>query len=237
MGKHKKESLEKLLPIIYEICESPENSWFKDALYKKLNVERSNPYMMAFPGYFALLKKQFKIKANKFYSPITNKKLKSELIEDCIKMFWYQVNNDIEQLFVFAFFQMENLLNHYITITKAHEKILLNQNYYTHKFSDTFVVNCHKSFFSVKGDKYDLKKISIWAKIIYWVYDTNNLSLLTSNNFSNLVNIRNSTNHRNSNIAYEVNPTVEFLKNSDYSSFGYYINILKEISKSISKIE
>lgn len=240
---YQKESLEKLLILIEEICKEPQNDWFKIDLQKSLEL---NAFDSDFGSYFKLLRKQFKLKANIFYEKVPDKVLKVQLIEDFVKMYWYQVNNEVPQLFVYAFYQMENMLNFYIRKSNAYEKIKINKNFYAHSFNDKFNVICYNSFFfkNNAGDsEKEINKISIWPKIIYWIYDTRKIDFLTSNNsnFSNLVNIRNLSNHKDShnkspNRQDYTKPAVEYIKNSDFSSFGFYTNLLKEMASSLISI-
>jgi hypothetical protein len=239
--RYKKESLEKLILLIEEICHDDQNKWFKELLLNKILFdgdfleENSSPQ---FGAYFRLLKKQFRLKANKLYSDIKDKKLKCELVEDCIKMYWYQINNDVDQLFLHAFYQMENLLNFYAYKSNAHTKIETNKDFYTHYFNENFIVSAYSSFFNKDETIKPIDKVTIWPKIVYWAYDSERVEYLKKNNshFYNLINVRNETSHRNSvNIKSEQN-SVEFIRLNDFSAFGYYMNILKEIIESLHKI-
>jgi hypothetical protein len=238
---YKKENLEKLVLLIENICSSNDNKWFKEKLLIVLNSETTITISTNegdFGSYFKLLKKQFKIKANKFYENIKDTKLKNQLVTDCIKMYWFQVNNDVNQLFVFAFFQMENMLNYYAHNSNCFEKITSNKNYYSHYFNEKFSISASLSFLNTDNTPKPISKINIWPKIVYWAYDTGRVDFLQkqTSNFSNLINIRNENNHRNSeNIALE-KFGLDFVRVNDFSSFGFYINILKEIIKSLENI-
>ena len=153
-------------------------------------------------------------------------------------MNWYQINNDMKQAFVYTFFQMENLLNFYITNSKAFEKIRLNQDFYNHSLNENFVVNCYINFNKVNNYK-DINKINIWAKIVYWACDSKQTDYLTAyvSNFYNLVNIRNEENHRNSNSPSSYDKTIENLRQGDFTDFSFYINILKKIYKTCINID
>ena len=150
---YKKESLEKLIVLIKEICESDENQWFKENLFLELGlISTKSRSENDFGSYFNLLKKQFKIKAKKLYENINDKDLKKQLINDCVKMYWYQVNNDVNQMFMYAFYQLENMLNHYINKSNCFNKIIKNKNFYTHTFNDKFIIICSKSFLSADDE-------------------------------------------------------------------------------------
>lgn len=238
---YKKESLEKLIFLIEEICNDEQNHWFKEALFKRIVLGEellsgnSNP---EFGAYFKLLKKQFRLKASKLYAEIKDIKLKNDLIGDCIKMYWFQVNNDVDQLFLHAFYQMENLLNYYAHKSNAFEKIKTNKDFYSHYFSETFTVSGYSNFFNSDNTPKDLDKVHIWGKIVFWAYDSNRVEYLKSNNpqFYQLIKIRNRNSHRNSTSIKSDEYSTEIIRVSDYSAFGFYMNILKEILKSVADI-
>jgi hypothetical protein len=238
---YKKENLEKLLVLIKQICDEKDNDWFKEKLIGQLIInspENKNETSNGFESYFKLLKKQFRIKANKFYENITDKQLKAQLVNDCVQMYWYQVNNDVNQLFVYAFFQMENMLNYYATHSNCYEKIKSNKNYYTHVFNENFIVSCKSSFLDSEDNHKPIIKINIWGKLIFWAYDTNNIEYLKNqnNNFSNLINIRNSFIHKMTQEHKMENYSLDYVRYNDFSGFGFYTNILKEIMKTLTKI-
>lgn len=231
---YKRESLEKLLLLLEEICNEEENLWFKNRLHEQYSEIGDN-----FPSFFKHLKKQYKIKANTFYKDISDKNLKMQLIKDFIEMYWYLGINDVNRFCLFTYYQIENLLNYYITESNAFEKIMTNKNYFIKQFNEKFTVVCFDKFFQ-NGNKQSLDKINIWAKIVYWTLDSNSEEWENQNhsNISNVVNIRNSNSHRNSTqCANEKNEeTLKYMVKSDYSNFGYYANILKKIRDSLKKI-
>jgi hypothetical protein len=104
--KYKKESLQKLVELIIVISSKPENQWFKDAILEKLiNLHTGATFSenTGFDSFFKLLKRQFKIKANNLYKDIPDKNLKNDLINDCVKMYWFQINNEVQSMFIQAF--------------------------------------------------------------------------------------------------------------------------------------
>jgi hypothetical protein len=238
---YKKENLEKLILLLDQICADKENNWFKEKLLSQLigNIpDTNNEQSIGFESYFKLLRKQFRIKANKLYENIKEKQLKHQLVSDCMQMYWHQINNDIHQLFVSAFFQMENMLNYYVSYANCYQKISANRNYYAHSFSEKFSVACSISFFEKDNTEKSLIKVNIWGKLVFWAYDTMNIEFLKkqSNNFSNMINIRNNYIHKSSEENKPENYNIELLRLNDYSSFGYYINLLKEIAKTLDNI-
>jgi hypothetical protein len=153
-------------------------------------------------------------------------------------MYWYQINNDVNQLFVYAFFQMENMLNYYASHSNCYEKIKLNKDYYTHTFSENFIISCSSTFLNKDDSAKSITKVNIWSKLIYWAYDTNNIEFLKKqgNNFSNLINVRNNFIHKSAEKNKPENFAIDYVRQSDYTYFGYYINLLKEIVKTLENI-
>lgn len=231
---YKRESLEKLLLLLEEICNDEENLWFKNRLHEQFSEIGDN-----FPSYFRHLKKQYKIKANTFYKDIPDNNLKVKLTQDYVEMSWYLGINDVNRFCLFTYYQIENLLNYYITESNAFEKIKTNKNYFIKQFNEKFTVVCFDKFFQNETNQ-SLDKINIWAKIVYWALDSNSEDWENQNhsNISNLVNIRNTNSHRNSTQGpNEKNEeTLKYLARSDYSNFGFYANILKKIRDSLNKI-
>jgi len=127
MGKHKKESLEKLLPIIYAICESPENSWFKDDLLLRIGNNAST-----FTQIFSNTEKiknylQLSPEISIDYSFINHTILKTRLDLDNLRMENIRINllekDEFRRLYdyiIYAFYQVENLINYYYHI-KYHD--------------------------------------------------------------------------------------------------------------------
>lgn len=232
-----KEKLEKFLLYIVEVANSPENEWFKAKLINSLN-SGSSEKVTDFGSYFRLLKVQLRLKANHFYQNILNKKLKDQLIKDCLNMYWYQLNNDVIQQFNYTFFQFENLLNYYADKSGINKKIENNPSKYRYEYSydgntSPFAVNCDKDI------SRPINKIGIWTKVVYWAIDTNEQEFLKKNhsNITTLINFRNQNLHRNSLAGIKLPSQIDNIKKQDFSHFGYYIKILKKILDSCAKIE
>lgn len=234
--KYKKESLEKLLFLIEEICLDKENDWFSKKLVENLLGNRNYSVFNEtadLPSFFRLLKKHFKIKAFHFYSNIYDEKLRSELTKDCVKMYWYQINNDVESMFIHAYFQMENMLNYYVSNTDAYQRILNNPTKYIYN-NRNFTVDCYTNFFYNDVEK-PLVNISIWSKLAYWAMDSNKYDFLLKNhkNFSILINIRNDNIHKSSTFERKTDSFLIDFKKFDYSAFSYYINAIKTIASTL----
>jgi ASC-1-like (ASCH) protein len=233
MAKYSKESLEKLLLLIDEISNQEENLWFRNELIMRFNNNSTG--FENFPSFLIHQKKQYKIKGKKFYNSINNTKLKLQLQNDYSEMLWNQGINNINKFLLFAFYQLENMLNYYCSELKAHDKINFNKEKYKVDITEKFKVSCYNSFFKFES-KTEIEKVDIWAKIIFWTVQTNNLDWEKANhsNFTNLVQIRNENSHRHSLLVNNRNEkTINNLSVSDFSSLGYYISLLKKIKDSI----
>ncbi len=244
MDNPNKESLEKLLHLIDELCQIEGNKWFEEKLKNKF----SKGYNFEnFPEFLKAQKLQFKIKGRSFYSSIKDKKLKKELIDDYIEMSWYQTVNDVSRFILFCFYQMENMLNSYISISNAYEKIKVNKDYYSYSYSEKFSFVPYDRFFYKKfknnvNEEYKnpIEKIDIWSKITFWMIDAKLQDWEKENhwNISNMINIRNANSHRNSSIQNnKLGEEIKKLKSSDFSRLGFYINILRKIIESFKKID
>ncbi len=231
MTKYSKESLEKLLILIREICADDANEWFKNLLYTPSNDESQRN---DFASILRHIKRQHKVKANTFYDKIVDKKLKAQLVSDYIEMLWYQNLNNIERFMIFVFYQMENLLNHYCKVNDCYKTIQSDKSSFRIEFNPKFIVSCHNSFFDERGEK-SIEKVSIWAKLVFWTIHSNNVQWESTNhqNFQNLINIRNQNSHRYSALDYAYNlTTITTLTKADFSSLGFYTALLKKISES-----
>ena len=235
---YKKENLIKLLELIDSISQHPENVWFKNELSLRFG---SGANFEDFPTFLKFLKKNYRLKANEFYKNIKDQKLKNELVKDNVEMQWYQASHDVERFLLFTFYQVENLLNYYCIRTDAFSKIENDKNKYQYTFG--FNVICYDSFFNRKsGEPNSIEKVnSVYAKIAYWLVQSNRGSWYKSFSFSmsNLIKVRNKNSHRSSSSEPDekVEHTLELLKKQDFSSLSFYINIVKELIKTIDELD
>ena len=242
MSNPKLESLDKLLDFIDDLCKKEENKWFKEKLIEKFSTSTG---FENFPSFLKYQKKQFRIKGRHFYANVKDEKLKQELINDYVEMAWYQSINNMNRFVLFAFYQMENLLNYYVILSNGLEKINANKDYFTISYDDKFNIDCLNGFFSYDRYKNEytpkpIEKINIWSKLTFWVLDSDSKEWEKFNhsNISNMINIRNANSHRSSNTNNDsTNKTIEYLNKSDFSSLGFYINILKRIVDSFEKVD
>lgn len=237
MAKYKKESLACLLKLIVEICRDSDNEWFKDEL--SLYFSENNSVASDFPSLIRYLKVEYKKKGLKFYQNINDPKLKNDLIKDFVEMYFNHSLNDMGKFIQFTCYQMENLLNYYCTKSNSFEKIIANKNYYGHNYNEKFIVSCHQSFFILDKPK-ELNNVNLWAKMTFWLTDTNKLDWYKNrhNNVSNIINLRNEYSHRNSISNNEANKKIiKELTLADFNSISFYISILKEILSSFTSID
>lgn len=238
---YNKESLSKLLLLIDEIGAKPENSWFKEVLTQKFGGASGSSFD-DFPTFLMHLKKNYKLKATEFYKNIHDKKLKKELVKDNVEMQWYQATHDVERFLLFTFYQVENLLNYYCIKADAYDKIEKDKNRYQHSFG--FTVICYDNFFNKNsGSTIPIEKVNpIYAKIAFWLVNSTRTgwykSYSNSYNMSDLIKTRNLISHRSSTSEPDANilKRIESLRRKDFSSLSFYINILKEIVKSIAEL-
>jgi hypothetical protein len=191
MGEIKKESLDKLLILIDEICSKDENLWFKNKISSKYGVycidENSQNLQLS------NIENYLKLDGYKIidYSGIKNEVVRNQLFRDCIEMSKYRlgkINDTIsfDEFCRYAFLQVEELINYYYNIkfdgniTKIQELILKHNPKYRSK-SDT-----------------DLNGISSLYKALGFLkeYGLNKKPMKRTIDF--LRNIRNDLSHRNS---------------------------------------
>lgn len=238
---YNKDTLQKLLLLISDISNDPKNLWFKDELHTIYGTPQP-PAFNDFPTFLKHLKRNYRIKAKEFYKNIKDPKLKNELVKDNVEMQWYQTSQDVERFLLSTFHQVENLLNYYCIKTDSYSKIEKDKNKYRHSFGPIHII-CFDNFYDNRtGEKREIAKVTpIYAKIAYWLLHSNRVNWYSSSsyNMSNLIKIRNKTSHRSSTSPSDKNvlQTLKLLKKQDFSSLSFYINILKEIVKSIDELD
>lgn len=238
---YKKENLIKLLKLVEEISKQPGNEWFKDELTSRLDATSlsTDDDSLSVEPFFRLQRKIFKTKGLEFYKNITDDKLRIELTKDFQEMLWYKVLNQIDRQYLFTYYQIENMINFFITKNLAHEKIKNNPNNYVIEFTDKFVVKSYNYFFSKNTEPIDVIKISsIYAKIVFWSIETNNKSWIHDKSrkfhFDNIVQIRNMKSHRNSQVDNSfILANIESIKKGDDSNYSFLIAILTRIKNTL----
>jgi hypothetical protein len=238
--KYKKESLEKLLLLIDIISKGEGNEWFNEILQDRFqiyNTQKSDNFITA-ESFIRLQRKIIKTKAIEYYKSIEDLKLQNELIKDFQEMLWFKVLNQIDKQYLFTYYQIENMINHFIIKNKAHDKIKVDSNRHTIKFTDKFEVKSALYFFK-DSKPIEIDKISsIWAKLVFWAVETKNESWIKDKSIKyhldNIINIRNMKSHRNSNGEYGIQLSyIEQIKKGDDSNYSYLLSILYKLKMSI----
>lgn len=194
-----------LLEVLSEKLKKPENKVFLDEFLLNCGVFETEG--LTDSAFVRLQRKVLRQKSRVYYKSINNDKLKNELIEAHSQMLWYRTINELEKFFVFVNYQIENMLNYYISEHDAFTKIGQNPKGYCSTIiipssnSKPFQrdIDCHKYFFDSKGKPNKISKInSLWAKLLFWSIDyTGNDNFLVSqhSNLSAIIDIRNDQNH------------------------------------------
>jgi hypothetical protein len=217
MAEYSKESLEKLLTLIDEICKKEENFWFKESLMTLLlKTETKSDIIIKLKA----IEKYLKIDGLEIidYSNISNEKVRNQLFRDSVEMSKYRlgkINDTInfDEFCRYAHLQAEELINYYYS-----EKFYGNL-YYVKEF-----ILKHLPTYKLRETITSLNEINYSSKLSAFIkeYKLEKGQLKSTLEF--LSNLRNELSHRNSN---EINDDGAILtqiqiKNLDVSSS--YIN-------------
>jgi hypothetical protein len=231
MAKYSKESLDKLLFLIDEICNEEENLWFTEEIQKKkFNLNNTS---ISKDSFLEIKKDTTKIinildinpSCSVDYSFIKHKLLKTRLELDNLRMenirYDLKEKDEMKRLYDFcinAFYQIENLINFYY-----YEKFPKIENLLTH------LENIKDSKFKRKEEK-NIGDIAIFAKI-YAFNKTYYSEDFTGYNIDSLRLIRNEGLHRCSRIKSIENENKrlhDFLKHATFHSIHSLVNSLAE---------
>ncbi len=238
MGGYKKESLEKLLILIDEICSMDDNLWFKELLSEKFKNEELNfPNSSEIFKNTETIKKYLKISPELSidYSFISHKLLRTRLELDNLRMENVRIDlieeNELVRFYnyiIYAFYQVEDLINFYFYTKYPNIESLLD---HLEMIEDDFFN------FSRSGKEMNVSDISIWHKLTAF-----NLEYFRGNdrfigmNIDNLRKVRNESVHRCSVILRNKEQgsrhIYKFLKNSTYNSIH---SDLKRLVQKISE--
>lgn len=186
MSRKNKESLDKLLSFIVEICNDDDNKWFRDGLINELGVNEKRAQL-------SNIEKYLKLDGYKIidYSHISNENVRNQLFRDCIEMSKYRLGkiNDVinfDEFCRYAYLQVEELINYF----------------YNEKFDENLTeiskfIKKHNPKFKPEYAG-SLDKISSFYKTtaIFKEHDLNNTTMKRTIDF--LRTIRNDLSHRNS---------------------------------------
>jgi hypothetical protein len=231
MAKYSKDSLEKLLVLIDEICKDEENLWFKNDLISKISISTS---VSNCADTFIEIKKDTSKIINLLninpavsvdYSFIKHKLLRTRLELDNLRMenirYDLKETDEMKRLYDFcinAFYQIENLINFYYFEKFPKIDALLSH-----------LENIQDSKFKRKQEK-NIGDIAIFAKIFAFnkTYYTEDY---TGYNIDSLRLIRNEGLHRCSRIKSIENENKrlhDFLKHATFHSVHSLVNSLAE---------
>lgn len=199
MPKYSKESLEKLLVLIDEICKEEENLWFKENLTKnkttlisatELNVLHQD--LRRTKSFLKYIDGQLWRDGFSFYKRIKDVDLKITLTSDFKEMKIAENENNILEFVRRLILQIENIMNFLIIKFDAYQTIKDNSELYIN--ARTNLLTGPYSFFLENGDKKPIKSISIASKL-NWVKIYFNINY-TFNIWNELIFIRNKASHR-----------------------------------------
>lgn len=201
MGDIKKESLDKLLVFIGEICRKEKYEWFKEKLISNLGCENNNIGNSSLQ--LSKIEEYLKLDGYKIidYTAIKNVRVRNQLFRDCIEMSKYRlgkINDTIsfDEFCRYAHLQVEELLNYFY-----HEKF--NGNYTE---ANKFITK-HWETYSPPNSK-KISAISISAKTTGFLGEYGFSNTTLSRNLDFLRDYRNELSHRNS---YELRKEDEVL--------------------------
>ena len=216
-----------------------------DYLRKEVNTAISTKTADAF---IKLQRKNMRQKGLLFYANIKDAKLKNQLINDYAYMLWYKCIGDIPHMFSYVLFQMENMLNAFIIATpNCYESIKTSPNKYTYSFSNSeqktpYNIEAKISFIKSDGTNQPLEKISIWGKYAYWFVETmqtEKFKQYTHSLVSDIINLRNTTEHRNSQqeISAHMEKQINYWKTNVETKFSLIDMFISTIRDSIIQLQ
>jgi len=133
MAKYSKESLEKLLKLIDDICKDEKYLWFKNDLQKKYSPTLSNKFdnnESISKIYEYCIKEIISKQANKFYEDFKLDEIKPKLIEDFIRMEHFRRDDNFEDFCLAMFQQIENIVTYTFNSYDVLQKLKNNSNEY-----------------------------------------------------------------------------------------------------------
>jgi hypothetical protein len=227
MAKHKKENLEKLLKLVEEISSDSENLWFKEELSKRFQ-KNSNNNDDIFKN-TETIKKYLSISPQLSidYSFINHNILKNRLELDNLRMENIRIDlkerDEIKRLYdyiIYAFYQIENLINFFYYIKFSNFNELLGH-----------LESTPKTKFKRNKFHRNISNINIATKI--YTFNRTHLKTNTRVGYSidSLRLIRNEGLHRctiiiKKGVTTENERLHNFLKNSNYDSIHNTLEVL-----------
>jgi len=143
MTKYSKESLDKLLLLIDEICNEGENLWFKESVQNNYAMISQSSYKndeSINKIYEYCVKEIITKQANKFYEDFRLNEIRTKLVEDFIRMEHFRRDDNFEDFCLAMFQQLEGIINFLIT-DEVRDYVGNNKHIATHKVSDKITKN------------------------------------------------------------------------------------------------
>lgn len=229
-----------LLSSVNAVIQQPGCGDLADELHKivinKYPERASNGHL---DSYLRLQREKCKSKSRNYYKSISNKALRSQLVEDHARMLWAKIVDDVDNYFTYVNLQIENMVNYYLSTFDFRSKIQAEPAKFKHelvinkKAGYIMSIDCSKDLYEVTGQKGVYKFKSLWCKIWVWAVCTDNKELIIDNasNIDSIIKIRNLNNHRDIQTSRK---GVEHWKSlDDDQRYGFILKVLKGFRDSI----
>lgn len=228
------------------LCE--QNPEFDAALREKLGVTQivDNEVNVvssesdSFSSAMRLQHQRCRSKSRYYYRDITDDSLRKDLINYYAKMLWYKSIFEVGPYFVHVNYQVENMLNHYLSHTDFHKKVAAEPIKYCKKIEInpqyTISIDAYSyAFDKNKGNSpVDPSRInSLWVKLLYWAVDTEQVEIMEKYKtyLNAIVSVRNEVNHANS--ASQKKSLKYWQDQEDGMQLAFVEAVIKQIRNSI----
>ncbi len=208
MAKYSKESLEKLLLLIDEICSQEEYLWFKERLLKKnsknINVSELNELhqdLRRTKSFLKYIDGQHWREGFNFYNKIKDSNFKITLTSDYKEMKIAEIENNKLEYVRRLILQLENIFNYLITKFDAYTVIIDNPDIYRDNYNN--LLEGKYAFFNEDKSPRSLKNISLPSKL-FWIKTYFNINY-NYKVWNDLTFLRNKASHRENLIGDEKN--------------------------------
>lgn len=239
------EKLEQVLHKVELLCEKyPE---FADKLRGKLSIvqhmntiaPRETIIQDSFASAMRLQHKRCRERARKYYRDISDDSLRRDLVNYYANMLWYKSIFEVGQYFVYINYQVENMLNNYLSTTDFHKKVKANPTQYCTKIDITSKYSINIDAYTYAFDKTSGVDIapskigSLWVKLYYWAVDTEQEEIIEKYKtyLNAIISVRNEVNHANS--ASQKQSLKYWQEQEDGLQFAFVEAVIKQIRKSI----
>jgi hypothetical protein len=247
-----KEQLQKLLDFIHSITKQQGNEWFVAELFNQLSYSENSSQSKIDNIYEYCVEKIIREQAVNFYKDFPITEIKSQLIEDYIRMEHFKKKNNFEDFCLALYQQIENITNKIVadaSFREVYSKLLHYSAYadgegyaradkpYTIAkllFSEKF--HLEKS----KQDVTTLYAIDKIRSVIYFVYYKGRMRNTDYNEFVNITDLINSLyqyrnkNHRGS-VLNDYQKTI--IEKVEPKKYQYYFKYLSVLVSFVEKIE